>query len=59
MRVACEPDEDNGNPMSGVNEFYAECRFSPDSAPEPDRRRHLVAAKPLYAADGYLVVALV
>ncbi len=57
MRVACEGSE-NGldKAVSGVNEYYVECRFADGHEPEPSRRRSLVPVTPAGLGDGWVWV---
>ena len=58
VHVALEGGEHaDSAPLSGINEFYADCVFATEAAPDITCHRSLVAAKPLASANGCLVVA--
>ena len=57
VTIACEVAEKEGKRVfSGVNEFYTECRFMPESEPDADAHRKLILAEPVFADDGFLWV---
>ncbi len=57
VHVACEVSgQGEGRTFSGVDEYYAECRFLQGHEPDASQSRALVAAKPVSAGDGWLWV---